>query len=195
MNIVNEQEWQAMKTQWKSTSVAEMLMTQKLRWGLRMRMLGSWFYLALEVAAFVMLIVLGSLQAARGHAGVAGVYIGLALVFMAASLWARRLSLRGASGSLLELIELAIRRARRSERMAWANYFMTVVTMSAVLLLYLFPFGDPGAAYHDGARLAVAMIIFVLYAIGVAVYHVYARRRVRRFLALRAQFASRAEES
>jgi len=195
MNIENEQEeWKTMKTQWKSTSVAEMLMTQQLRWGLRLRMLGSWIYLALEAAAFVMLIVLGIVQAAMGHAGVATVFIVLALIFMASSLWARRLSLRGASASLLELIELAIRRARRSVRMAWANYFMTVVSIAAVLVLYLFPFGDPSAAYHDGARLAGAMVIFAVYAIGVGVYHAYARRRVRRFLALRAQFASRAEE-
>jgi hypothetical protein len=37
--------------------------------------------------------------------------------------------------------------------------------------------------------------MFGLYAIGVAVYHAYARRRVRRFVALRAQFAARAEEN
>ena len=195
MNIDNEhEEWQTMKTQWKSTSVAEMLMTQQLRWGLRLRMLGSWIWLALEVAAFVMLIVLGIVQAAMGHAGVASVLIVLAMIFMASSLWARRLSLRGASGSLLELIELAIRRARRSERMAWANYFMTVVSIAAVLALYLLPVGDSTAAYHDGARLAFCMVIFAVYAIGVGVYHAYARRRMRRFLALRAQFASRTEE-
>jgi hypothetical protein len=71
---------------------------------------------------------------------------------------------------------------------------MTAVSIAAVLALYLFDFGDATAAYHDGERLAVAMVIFALYVIGVGVYHAYARRRVQRFLALRSQFASRAEE-
>jgi hypothetical protein len=195
MNIQNEQEeWNDMKTQWQSTSMSEMWMTQKLRWSLRMRMLGSWIWLGLEILAFILVIVMGCVQAAMGHGGVAAVLIGLALIFAGSSVWARRLSLRGASGSLLELIELSIRRARRSVRMAWANYFMTAVSIAAVLALYLFDFGDATAAYHDGERLAVAMVIFALYAIGVGVYHAYARRRVQRFLALRSQFASRAEE-
>ena len=195
MNIQNEQEeWNDMKTQWQSTSMSEMWMTQKLRWSLRLRMLGSWIWLGLEVAAFILVIVMGCVQGAMGHGGVAAVLIGLALVFAGSSVWARRLSLRGASGSLLELIELSIRRARRSVRMAWANYFMTAVSVAAVLVLYLFDFGDPSAAYHDGARVTVAMCLFAVYAIGVAAYHAYARRRIRRFAALRTQFAARGEE-
>ncbi len=195
MNIQDEQqEWNDMKTQWQSASVSEILMTQKLRWSLRLRMLGSWIWLGLEIAAFILVVVLGCVQAAMGHGGVAAVFIGLALIFMGSSLWARRLSLRGASGSLLELIELTIRRARRSVRMAWANYFMTAVSIAAVLVLYLFDLGDATAAYKDGERLAVALVIFALYAIGVGVYHAYARRRVSRFEALRMQFASRAGE-
>ena len=61
-------------------------------------------------------------------------------------------------------------------------------------MLYRFDFGDATAAYHDGERLAVALAIFALYAVGVGVYHAYARRRMHRFVALRTQFASRAEE-
>ena len=194
MNPNEHEEWQAMKIQWKSTSVAEMLMTQQLRWGLRLRMLGSWVWFGTEIAALLLITLLGIIQVAMGQAAVGSLYIVLALVGVGASWWARRASLRGASGSLLELVELSLRRAQRGIRMAWANYFMTVVSIAAVLVLYLFPFGDPSAAYHDGARLAGAMVIFAVYAIGVGVYHAYARRRVRRFLALRAQFASRAEE-
>ena len=196
MNIHNEQEeWNDMKTQWQSASMSEILMTQKLRWSLRLRMLGSWIWLGLEIAALILVVVMGCVQAAMGQTGVAAVLIGLALIFAGSSIWARRLSLRGASGSLLELIELTIRRAQRSVRMAWAHYFLTAVSIAAVLALYLFDFGDATAAYKDGARLAVALVIFALYALGVGVYHAYARRRVSRFEAMRMQFASRAGEA
>jgi len=195
MNIQNEQkEWDDMKTQWQSASMSDMWMTQKLRWSLRLRMLGSWIWLGLEVAALILVVAMGCVQAAMGQVGVAAVFIGLALIFAGSSIWARRLSLRGASGTLVELIELTIRRARRSVRMAWANYFMTVVSIVAVLALYLFDFGDASAAYKDGERLAAALVIVALYAVGVGVYHAFARRRVSRFEALRMQFASRAGE-
>ncbi len=34
-----------MKNQWQSTSIAETFMTEKLRWSLRLRMIGSWLWL------------------------------------------------------------------------------------------------------------------------------------------------------
>jgi hypothetical protein len=52
----------------------EMLMTQKLRWGAAAAVLGSWIWLTLEGASFVMLIVLGIVRQ-NGQAGVAGVLI------------------------------------------------------------------------------------------------------------------------
>lgn len=194
MNPNEHEEWQAMKIQWKSTSVAEMLMTQQLRWGLRLRMLGSWVWLGTEIAALLLITVLGIIQVAMGQAAVGSLYIVLALVGVGASWWARRASLRGASGSLLELVDLSLRRAKRGIRMAWANYFMTAASIVWVLVLYSSGIGDPQAAYHDGARVGVAMALFAVYAVGVGIYHAYARRRVRRFMALRGQFAARSGE-
>jgi len=194
MNPNEQEEWQAMKIQWKSTSVAEMLMTQQLRWGLRLRMLGSWVWFGTEIAALLLITLLGIIQVAMGQAAVGSLYIVLALVGAGASWWARRASLRGASGSLLELVELSLRRAQRGIRMAWANYFMTAASIVWVLVLYSSGIGDAQAAYHDGARVGAAMAMFAVYAVGVGIYHAYARRRVRRFVALRDQFAARSEE-
>ena len=146
-----------MKTHWQSTSVAEIMMTQQLRWGLRLRMLGSWLYLGLEVAGFVLIAVLGVIQVAMGQVAAGAMFIGLVLVCAGASLWARRASLRGASGSLTELVDLSLRRARRGVRMAWANYFMTAASVVCVLALYMSDIGDPDAAYHDDGRVVVAM--------------------------------------
>lgn len=194
MNPNDEEEWKAMKKNWQRTSIAEILMTQQLRWGLRLRMLGSWIYLGVEMLGFLLITVLGVIQLAMGQAGAGSLFIALALVCFGASLWARRSTLRGASSSLPELVDLSLRRARRGVRMAWANYFMTAASAACVLVLYLSDIGDPGAAYHDDARVGVAMILFALFAVGVGVYHAYARRRVRRFLQMREQLNPRGEQ-
>jgi hypothetical protein len=194
VNIDNEEEWKTMKAKWQSTSVAEIIMTQRLRWGLRLRMVGSWLYLGVEMAGFALIGVLGAIQVAMGQGGAGIAFIALALVCLGASLWARRASLRGANGSLAELVELSMRPARRGVRMAWANYFMTAASVVCVLVLYSSDIGDPDAAYHDGARVGVAMVLFAIYAAGVGVYHAYARRRVRRFAEMRAQLTPRGDE-
>ena len=177
----DDKEWADMKTNWQSTSIAETFMTEKLRWSLRLRMIGSWVWLGLEVASFIVLAVLAAIQVAMGQVGVAAALIVLNVVAIGASVWARRSPLRSAKGSLMELIDLTIHRARRSERFAWAQYFTTAACMAYVITMYFAGVGDSLAAYHDAGRAAVAMTIFALYAVGVAIYHRYARRRARRF--------------
>ena len=114
-----------MKSQWQSTSIAETFMTEKLRWSLRLRMIGSWVWLGLEVVSLILLAVLAAVQVAMGQYGVAAALTLLNVVAISASVWARRSPLRSAKGSLMELIDLTIQRARRSERFAWAQYFTT----------------------------------------------------------------------
>jgi hypothetical protein len=102
--------------------------------------------------------------------------------------------LLAARGSLLELIDVAIQRARRSKRFAWANYIVTAATGAYALALYFSDVGDARAAYHDGGRVAIVMVVLVLYAVGVAFFHRYARRRARRFIEMRAQFSAGKDE-
>jgi hypothetical protein len=194
VNPDEQEEWKAMKTHWQSTPVAEVLMSQRLRWGLRLRMLGSWTWLSVEILGFLLVATLGVVQLAMGHIVPGLVFIGLVVTCAGASLWARRATLRGASGSLFELVELALRRARRGVRMAWANYFMTALTAAAILFLFGSDVGPADAAHRDGARVAFAMVTLALYASGVGAYHAYARRRVRRFTAMRAQLNLRGDE-
>jgi len=184
-----------MKTNWQSVSITESFMTEKLRWSLRLRMISSWIWLGLEIASFILLAVLAAIQVAMGQVGVAAALTLLNVAAISASVWARRSPLRSARGSLMELIELAIQRARRSERFAWAQYFTTAACMAYVLAMYFSGVGDSLAAYHDAGRATVAMVLFVLYALGVAVYHRYARRRARRFLELQHKFKAKDKES
>jgi hypothetical protein len=181
-------EWADMKTGWQATSVGETFLTEKLRWSLRLRMIGSWAWLLLEVVSAVLLLVLAAVQVKMGQIGVAAALTALTLASVGASIWARRSPLRSAKGSLRDLIELTIQRARRSERFAWAQYLTVAACMAYVLAMYYSDVGDPQAAYHDAGRVVAAMITFVVYAGGVAIYHRYARRRARRFADLRASF-------
>ena len=176
-----------MKSQWQS-SVAETFMTEKLRWSLRLRMIGSWVWLGLEIAGFSLLAALAAIQVAMGQYGVAAALVVLNIAAISASLWARRSPLRSAKGSLMELIDLTIQRARRGERFAWAQYFTTAACMAYVIAMYFSGVGDSLAAYHDPDRATVALIIFAAYGVSVGFYHFYARRRARRFLELRHKF-------
>ena len=178
-----------MKSQWQSTSIAETMMTERLRWSLRLRMFGSWLWLGLEVASVMLLVVLAVVQAVMGNLVAAIAVTLLNVIAVSASLWARRSPLRSAKGSLMELIDLTIQRARRSERFAWAQYFTTAACVVYVLIAYLTGFAGP-ETYRDKERAGFAFVIFALYAIGVGFYHWNARRRGRRFAELRRGFAA-----
>jgi hypothetical protein len=185
MTTERHEEWADMKSNWQATSIAESFMTEKLRWSLRLRMIGSWAWLCLELAGFILLVALAAIQAAMGHVGVAVGLSVLNLVALGASIWARRSPLRSASGSLAELVELTIQRARRSERFAWAQYVTAAAVIAYVAAMYFSEVGDPLAAYHDAGRATAAVLMVGMYVIGVGFYHRYVRRRARRFAEMR----------
>jgi hypothetical protein len=186
----HDKEWADMKKGWKATSVAETFMTEKLRWSLRLRMVGSWLWLGLEVASLMLLAVIATVELVRGNviAGVALMLFNLAAA--GASIWARRSRLHRATGSLMELIDLTIHRARRSERFAWAQYFTTVAAIVFVVAMYFSNVGDTMTPYNDAGRAIGTVTIFLVYAMGVGIYHGYARRRARRFKELQRSFAA-----
>ena len=184
-----------MKTGWKSTSIAEAFMTEKLRWSLRLRMLGSWLWLGLEVVSMLLIAAIAIFEFMRGNVVAAVALTVFDLVAAGASIWARRSPLRRATGSLMELIDLTILRARRSERFAWAQYFTTAAAIVFVVAMYFNDAGVSTAPYHDAGRATVAVVIFVVYAVGVGFYHWYARQRGRRFNELRRSFATKPTEA
>jgi hypothetical protein len=194
-NENQDKEWADMKTGWKATSLAETFMTEKLRWGLRLRMIGSWLWIGVEVASLIMLAVIATIEMFRGNFIVAAAILVLGIAAGGASLWARRSPLRLTSGSLLELIELTIHRARRSERFAWAQYFTSAATAVFLIAMYVATVNGAMTPYGDGGRLIASLVICVLYAMGVGVYHWVARRRGRRFRELRGSFAATPREA
>ena len=71
-NDSHDKEWADMKTGWQSTSIAETFMTEKLRWSLRLRMVGSWLWLGLEVVSMIMVAVIAVFEFMRGNVGCRG---------------------------------------------------------------------------------------------------------------------------
>jgi hypothetical protein len=184
----HEKEWADMKTGWQATSVAEDLMIEKLRWGLRLRKIGSWLALGLDVVGALFLTLIAVIEFARGNVVAAAAVTLLNIICAAASIWARRSPLRRAAGHLLELIDLTIHGARRSERFAWAQYFTCAATIVFVVAMF---FGNDGggiAPYDNPVAGIFAVIALVIYAVGVGIHHRYARRRGRRFTELRRSF-------
>jgi uncharacterized membrane protein len=189
-----DKEWADMKTGWQSTSISETFMTEKLRWSLRLRMIGSWLWLGLEVVSMLMVAAIAIFEFMRGNLVGAVALTVFDLVAAGASIWARRSPLRRTSGNLVELIDLTIQRARRSERFAWAQYFTTAAAIVFVVAMFFNNAGVSMEPYNDAGRATVAVVIFVVYAIGVGVYHWYARQRGRRFRELRQNFTSQTKE-
>lgn len=183
-----------MKTGWRATSISETFMTEKLRWSLRLRMIGSWLGLGLEVMGALLLALIAVIEVTRGNLVAAAAVTLLNVVCAAASIWARRSPLRRATGNLLELIDLTIHRARRSERFAWAQYFMTAATIVFAVAMFFGNADGPIAPFDDPGRATVALVGLGVYAIGVGFYHWYARQRGRRFLELRRSFAPQPTE-
>ncbi len=192
MSNDNDQEWTDMKANWQKTAVSEKWMTEKLRASLRLRRIGSWAWLVLEIGGFALLTALAGVQLAMGETANAIAITLLNVCAAGASIWARRSPLRSAQGSLVELIDITIQRARRSVRFAWAQYFTTAAVAAYVLVMFFADIGSSVAAYNDADRVTAALVILLLYLAGVGFFHHRALGRARRFTEMRREIAAEA---
>lgn len=170
-----------MKVNWQAT-VSEKWMTQTLRRSIRLRMMGSWIWLGLEVLSTVVMLVFAGVLVEMGEFVTAAAVIALNGICVVASIWARRLPVRGASGNLIELVDLTILSARRSARFACAQYLMTAAGVAYVLFVY---FADLASIYDDVGDMVPVLVVTAVYAAGVVFYHRNALGRLRRFTDLR----------
>lgn len=176
-------EWTALKTAWRETPPA--VDVAALRARLRWRALWSWTYLAIEAGVWLLLGFLAVEQWRLGESGVAAALALLAASAAAASAWARRSALPRTPPTVVGMVDLAIARARRGVRFAWANHAMSAATAVYIAVMYGTGIGAPDAAYRDPRRVLAAAAMVAAYAAGTAVYHRGVRDRERRLRALR----------
>jgi hypothetical protein len=94
------------------------------------------------------------------------------------SLWARRVPIRGDESSLIAMIDLTISRTRRSLRLAQTSYAGVAMALAAAMYMAKTPWAEDDA-FHG------RLIMVALFALGTIVYHLYVRRRLRAFEAMR----------
>lgn len=182
-------EWTTLKAAWRE-SPPPPIDVAALRAGLRWRALWSWTYLVIEVSGWLLLAFLAVEQWRMGESGVAAALALLTVAAAAASAWARRSALTGAPPTVVGMLDLAIARARRGVRFAFANYVMVAATALYLAAMYGSGIGAPDAAYRDPQRVLVVAAVLAAYAAATAVYHRRARHRGRRLRAVRSEITA-----
>ena len=147
----------------------------------------SWGYLAIELAAGFVLVVMVLEQWRMGQRGVAGVLALLTAVSVAASAWVRRLSLPASGLTVLGMVDLAVAQAHRGSRFAIATYMMIAASVAYVAVMYSSSIGAPDAAYRDPERVSIVLVVLALCAGATTLYHRRALARGEFLRGLRAQ--------
>ena len=157
-----------------------------LRASVRWRTALFWGYLAIELAAGFVLVVMVLEQWRMGQRGVARRVLALlTAVSVAASAWVRRLALPASGLTVLGMVDLAM--AHRGSRFAIATYVMIAASVAYVALMYSSSIGAPDAAYRDPERVSIVLVVLALCAGATTLYHRRALARGRRLRGLRAQ--------
>jgi hypothetical protein len=179
-------DWGALKSAWRATPPPPVDVAS-LRASVRWRTALSWGYLAIELAAGFVLVVMVLEQWRMGQRGVAGVLALLTAVSVAASAWVRRLALPPSGLTVLGMVDLAIAQAHRGSRFAIATYVMIAASVAYVALMYSSSIGAPDAAYRDPERVSIVLVVLALCAGATTLYHRRALARGHRLRGLRAQ--------
>ena len=179
-------DWGALKSAWRATPPPP-LDVASLRASVRWRTALSWGYLAIEIAAGFLLVVMVLEQWRMGQRGVAGALALLTAASVAASAWVRRLALPASGLTVLGMLDLAIAQAHRGRRFAIATYLMIAASVAYVAVMYSSSIGAPDAAYRDPERVSIVLVVLALCAGATTLYHRRALARGHRLRGLRAQ--------
>jgi len=178
-------DWGTLKSAWRATP-PPVLDIASLRASVRWRTALSWGYLAIELAAGLLLTFLVMEQWRMGQRGVAAALALLTAASVAASAWVRRLALPPSDMTVLGMVDLAIAQAHRGTRFAIATYLMVAASVAYVIVMYTSSIGEPDAAYRDPARVLTVLVVLALSVAASALYHRRARARWHRLRGLRA---------
>jgi hypothetical protein len=170
--------WQQLQATWLSDPAEKNYFMSSLGDSLRWRLWISRAWLAVEIAAFVLLGVVVVALVLKGSFLEGAALGGVTLFCLGLSLWARRVPKMGNKASLMGMIDLSISRTRSSLRLAYTSYVGVAMALAAVVLYSRAPLTED--AGFPGPLVTVA-----LFGIGTLTYHLYVRRRLRRFQDMR----------
>ncbi len=170
-------DWLALKSDWQANAAAESLVSARMRRSLRWRILGSRLWLAVEIVSFLYLGLLVARHLWMHQLAPAVTLASIMGFCIAASVWARR-GRGGGMQSLLAMIEFTLVRARTTLRLVYGTYAVIAVLLVATLGGALPPL--------TGDEQSIARLTWLGFsAVVTVVYHVYTRRRMRRFESVR----------
>ncbi len=177
-------DWRELQSTWVSATELEQHAAASLRATLRWRLWISRAWLIIEALAFAFLgvvVVALVLHDAYPKAALLGI---ITLFCLTLSVWARREPVVGNEGSLMGMIDLAISRARRSLRLGLTSYVGVVMVFSAAIFYYRVPSAE-NDVFHG------PLVVGAIFAVGTVIYHLYARQRLRHFMAMRERLSRR----
>jgi hypothetical protein len=173
-----DSDWQALKSDWQASGPVGEALARMVRGSLVWRIWASRAWFGLEVLSFLWLgfVVIANLFA--GQFAIATEVAAIAVICLAAVVWARSGRAMGGMHSLIDMIELTLARARKSLRLVYVTY-------AAVAALYVKTLIEASTPLlQDDLSLGrIAWLTFC--GTATAVYHFYIRSRMRRFDALR----------
>jgi hypothetical protein len=177
-------DWQELQSTWVSATALEDYAAENLRASLRWRLWISRAWFIIEAVAFAFLgvvVVALVLHDSYIRAALLGIITTLCL---ALSVWARREPITGNEESLMGMIDLAISRVRRSLRLGYTSYVGVAMVFSAAVFYSRVPWAEDDV-FHG------RLVLGAIFGAGTVVYHLYARRRLRDFMAMREQLSRR----
>lgn len=177
-------EWSNLKSEWQGLDVSQEVFARRLRWTLRLRIWGSRLWLAMEIAALLLLTAVIVSHAVEGRVAAATSLGILVAVCTAAGIWARRSRSRADMRSVAQMIDHSIARAQTGVRIAVATYLALCALLVYALIVFFVPMqGTPG--YQDVTWLVVTFVKIVVIGAITFVFHWFKRRHIRRFLELK----------
>lgn len=169
--------WQALKTDWQSSSPTEEALAGMVRGSLVWRIWASRAWFGLEMLAFLWLGVVVIANMFAGQPAIAAEVAVITVICLAAVVWARSGRVMGGMNSLTDMVELTLSRARKSLRLVYLTYAVVVALLIKTLVEMSTSLPD------DLSLIRLGWLTFC--GAATAVYHFYLQSRVRRFDALR----------
>lgn len=170
--------WQALKADWQASGPAEEALAGMVRGSLVWRIWASRVWFGLEVLSFLWLglvviahIFAGQLASAAEVAVITG-------ICLAAVVWARSARVMGGMGSLADMVELTLSRARKSLRLVYLTYVVVAALFVRTLI-------QAGASVLDDDLSLFRLGWLTFGGVAAVVYHFYLGARMRRFDSLR----------